>query len=382
LRLPAARLERAPFLLLAIVSLGLGLAGGLARMGHGAALVPLGAITAHGPLMLVGFLATLIGVERAVGLGRPWAYVAPAGTELGALAAALAPGPSPLGPGLAAAGTVVFAAVMGAGLWRFRTPALAVQAAGALALAAGTVAWAAGAPVFRVVPAWTAFLVLTIAGERLELSRVAMPPRAARHILAGLAGALLAVAAAPAASAVWPDPAARLLGALWLATAFWLVRYDLARRSLRRPGLPRFMAVSLLSGYGWLAVGGALALGGGLPPAGLHADAVLHAFFLGFVFSMIFGHAPVIFPGVLGLPVGTLRFSRGFYGHLLLLHAGLALRMAGDLAGDPGLRLAGGMTNVVAIVLFFVQTAVAGTAAARRPVPGAAGSAAPTPPGP
>jgi len=379
LRRPAARLERAPFLLLAIASLGLGLAGGLARMGYGAALAPPGAIAAHGPLMLVGFLATLIGVERAVGLGRRWAYIAPAATGLGALGAAHAPASTTLGPTLAAGGALVFAAAMAAGLWRFRTPALAVQAAGALALAAGTVAWAAGAPVFRVVPGWTTFLVLTIAGERHELSRVAAPPRAARRILAGLTGALVAVAAA---SAVWPDPAARLLGALWLAIALWLARYDLARRSLGRPGLPRFMAAALLSGYVWLAVAGALALGAGLPPAGLHADAVLHALFLGFVFSMVFGHAPVIFPGVLGLPAGSLRFSPRFYGHLVLLHAGLVLRVAGDLAGDPGLRLAGGMTNVLAIVLFFVQTAVAVAAAARRPVPGADGPAASKPPGP
>ena len=40
----------------------------------------------HGPLMVGGFLGTVIGLERAVALGRGWAYVAPLATALGAVA--------------------------------------------------------------------------------------------------------------------------------------------------------------------------------------------------------------------------------------------------------------------------------------------------------
>jgi len=355
------RVARAPFLLLAVVCLATGVAGGLARMGVAAGAAPSGAISGHGLLMVVGFLATLIGLERAVALARPWAYGAPAATAAGALAS-LALGPHSGIGALALLGSALLAAVMATGWWRFRTPWLALQTAGAVALAVGTARFALGDPVALALPWWTAFPLLTIAGERLELSRIAAPPRAAVQALLALgAGLVVAAAAAFAAHA----PATRAIGSLWLAIALWLLRYDLARRSLRRQGLPRFMAASLLSGYVWLALAGATALVAGLPAAGLLTDAVLHAFFLGFVIAMIFGHAPVIFPAVLGLPI---RFSTRFYLHLGLLHAGLALRIAGDLLGDAPLRQAGGIANLLALLLFFAQTAAAAAhGAAKRP---------------
>ena len=52
----------------------------------------------------------------------------------------------------------------------------------------------------------------------------------------------------------------------------------------------RYVAVCLLAGYFWLAVGGALVA------LQVAYDAALHAIFVGFVFSMVFGHAPVILP--------------------------------------------------------------------------------------
>ena len=64
-------------------------------------------------------------------------------------------------------------------------------------------------------------------------------------------------------------------------------------------------------------------------------DASLHAVFLGFVMSMVFAHAPLIVPAVPRVP---LPFRRGFYIHLALLHASLALRLVGgDLAGNATL---------------------------------------------
>ncbi len=87
--------------------------------------------------------------------------------------------------------------------------------------------------------------------------------------------------------------------------------------------------------------------------AGPWYDAMLHAVFVGFVMSMIFGHAPVIFPAVLG---GSVRFGRLFYAPLALLHASLALRVAGDLGASP-LRAWGGLLNMAAIVLFLAQMA-------------------------
>jgi hypothetical protein len=81
---------------------------------------------------------------------------------------------------------------------------------------------------------------------------------------------------------------------------------------------------------------------------------MLHAILLGFVFSMIFGHAPIIFPAVLGVRVA---YHRAFYAHLMLLHASLLLRVAGDLIPWPGVRAWGGLLNGVAIVAFLASTA-------------------------
>lgn len=82
-------------------------------------------------------------------------------------------------------------------------------------------------------------------------------------------------------------------------------------------------------------------------------DAILHALFLGFVFSMIFGHAPVIVSAVLNLPI---TYKQRFYVHLALIHLTLILRILGDLCGWAVGREAGGFLNVLVILLFLANT--------------------------
>ena len=89
-------------------------------------------------------------------------------------------------------------------------------------------------------------------------------------------------------------------------------------------------------------------MNGGIVAGPLY-DAMLHVVFVGFVFAMIFGHAPIIFPAVLNLP-GPVQST--FYAPLLALHLSLLLRAIGDLAGwSPG-RQWGGLLNVMAVLLF------------------------------
>ncbi|HEX6288442.1 MAG TPA: hypothetical protein VFZ66_04585 [Herpetosiphonaceae bacterium] len=57
-----------------------------------------------------------------------------------------------------------------------------------------------------------------------------------------------------------------------------------------RSRLPRFIALALRSGYGWLGAGGLGALIVGGVMAGPIYDAILHAVFVGFVISMILGN--------------------------------------------------------------------------------------------
>ena len=72
-----------------------------------------------------------------------------------------------------------------------------------------------------------------------------------------------------------------------------------------------------------------------------------------FVMAMVFGHAPIIFPAVLRVAV---PYHPAFYLPLLLLHAGLVLRLGGDALGDFTIVRAGGMLGAVALAAFIVGT--------------------------
>jgi hypothetical protein len=340
---------RLPFLVPGGLALLAALWGGLVRLGWPLPAPRPGWVTLHGPLMVSGFLGTVIGLERAVALGGRWPYLAPLATGLGALALLLG---APVATGAllitlgAAALAAVFAVIVG------RQPALftITMALGTLAWLVGDALWLAGWPVYRVVLWWAAFLVLTIAGERLELSRLLQLDTTARTTFVAIVVAMLAALALDGAL---PGAGIRVIGAAMVALAAWLGLYDIARRTVRRSGLTRFIAAALLSGYAWLGASGLLALWWGEVAAGPPYDAMLHALFLGFVFSMIFGHAPMILPAVLGVSVS---YRPAFYAHLALLHASLVLRILGDLGPWlPGRRW-GGLLNVLAVALFLGNT--------------------------
>ena len=76
---------------------------------------------------------------------------------------------------------------------------------------------------------------------------------------------------------------------------------------LRATGLTRYIALCLLAGYAWLALSGVLlAMGASFDNGRALWDAALHSILLGFVFSMVFGHAPVILPAVLRVALPSL----------------------------------------------------------------------------
>jgi hypothetical protein len=204
---------------------------------------------------------------------------------------------------------------------------------------------------------WTAFLVLTIAGERLELSRLMPPaPRARRWFVAILVPCLVAVV-------TWPfDPKAGslVLGLGYAALAAWMMRHDIARRTARQRGLTGFVGRALISGYPWLAAGGlmmaAMSVDEVAQALPLLRDAALHAILLGFVLAMVFGHAPIIFPALLRV---RMPYHWSFHLPLAALHASLALRVAGDLAAIPSWRSAAALGNAFALLLFVASTASA-----------------------
>jgi hypothetical protein len=343
-------------MLAAVTLLAGAIAGGLLRAG-----VPLPAdgawpghaVTAHAFLMICGFLATVIGLERAVAAKARLAFAAPVTS---ALAGAAALGGAPQFAAWAAV-LAAFAFVMvNVAMWqRQRAPHIALLGIGALALLIGSLLHAlGGARGSAAVPWWFAFLVLTIAAERLEMTRLMRRRRGANEALVAVLGVLLLGAAAFSIS---PVIGAALYGAALLALALWLAVFDIARRTLAATGLSRYMALCLLSGYAWLAVAGAAwiatALGAPL------RDLALHALGLGFVFAMMLAHAPVILPALTRV---KLLFGPHFYVALTLLHASLALRAFAAL--DFQALSAGALGNALAIALFLV-TMLASAAAWR-----------------
>jgi len=343
---------RRPLLALGLLALLAGLWMGLIRIGwplpwFKSVQGPL----AHGPLMVPGFLGTLIGLERAVALGvqrQPWGYLVPFLAGMGSVA--LITGHSQVGASLATLAGVGLVAVYGFLIRRQLALFMVIEGGGALALAIGNVVWLLGEPVHRAMPWWIGFLVLTIVGERLELSRLRRLDATACYTFLGAIGLTLI---GTAFTIVDFAVGIRVLGVGFLASALWLGVYDVLIRTVRRTGLPRFAAICMGSGLLWLAVGGALALSAGGAIAGPSYDAWVHAVTLGFVFSMIFGHAPIIFPAVLGV---RMVFHRGFYVHLALLNLSLVWRLWSDLSGDGPGREGSGLLSALAIVFFLVIT--------------------------
>ena len=252
--------------------------------------------------MICGFFGVVISLERAVAIGRLWAYAGPLFAGLGGIAAVAGAACSHPGCSWPAASCCSPRRSMScAGRQALFTFTLTL---GAACWSTGNALWALGATVHAVVPVAR----LSDPDDRRRAPRaVAVPAALARRPprVRGDSGRHRRRIAGHATRL-----GRGVFGAGLVALSLWLGKQDIARRTVRNQGLTRFIAVCLLSGYAWLAVGGAIiVVAGGLAPGSPSYDAALHALALGFVFAMVFGHAPIIFPAVLRVAVPTIRRS-------------------------------------------------------------------------
>lgn len=338
--------ERLPLVLLALISLISAVFTGFARLGINTFEFFAQSAGLHGVLMISGFFGTVIGLERAVASRLTWSYIAPLASGLAGVSLLLG-APVPLSViGFLIAG--VCFTLTNASLLK-KQPAVYT-----ITLFTGSVLWLLGNAIWATTGSlWAAhacglsFLVLTIAGERLELTRF-LPPR--RYATAYFIGIVFAIISATLVSSFGQDHTSFPIGVSYCALACWLATYDIAKKTVLQSGITRFVALSLLCGYAWLFIGGALLAGGWTANYYLR-DASLHAIGLGFVFSMVIGHAPVIFPAVLRV---SIPYSPLFYVPLLILQVGISIRMIGDLIVENYLRSAGGIINGIAIAALFL----------------------------
>ena len=339
-----------PFLFLAISALLVALWAGLIRLGwHWPRAYP-GFQMIHGPLMLSGFLGTLITLERAVAIKKKWMFAAPLLSGLGWLLTMILSNqlPGPLLLTFASLGGVAILFVMTRREFAIFT---FVMLLGMVNWFVGNLLWLFGYSIYQIVFFWQAFLILTIVGERLELNRVLRISRIQQKLFIIIVtflqiGIIITI----------PDIriGVRWSGFWMVALALWSIRNDIAWRNLKHKlPLTRYIAFCLAPGFIWLGISGILSMRFGAQASGSYYDAILHTVFVGFVLSMIFGHAPIIFPAILGVPI---NFRPAFYIHLILLHLSLILRVTGDLARWwPG-RLWGGLLNEIAVLLFLGMT--------------------------
>ncbi len=340
----ALRPLRLVLLACGLIALLLGLWTGIARLGIGLIGAAPQFVEFHGALMICGFFGTLISVERAVAINRPLAYMIPVFAATGVVAL--------LARNITLAGAAFLTASLAlaaASFWNMRrlqsvllavTPSIA-----ALCWGLGILSWLADRPLPESTGWWLAFLVLTVAAERLELSRIVAPPTMARVVFAGgVAVFLIGVARGEL-----ERPLSAFMGSGLIVCGGWLLIYDLARRTVRLSDQIRFTALCMLLGYGWLIIAGLELLARPVEVAAFWYDAVVHAVTLGFVLSMVFGHTLIIFPSVVGL---TLRYSPALYVPLLLLQISVVIRTIGDFSGWTEIRSGSGFLTIIALICF------------------------------
>ncbi len=285
----------------------------------------------HGLWMAAGFFGTLIALERAAAFARTpprrWAYLAPVliATGVGGLTlfhgANLALFLAELGVGLMLL-SLAHGPLRGEALW---------MGLGGAALGWGLERWHAGHAAHAAL-LFQAFLILTVVGERLELARMFFPHRGRVLALWGIGGVYVF-------GVITLNPHA--VGAGLLGMAAGLGWWDAPRRVFAQGGLYRYTALQMLLAYGWMGGVGILWL---LGKASTLWDLTLHGIFLGFAFSMVFAHAFLILPAMVGR---SPAFSRRFYLPSFLLHTGVLLRALGGRAYATGVSF-----TALAILLF------------------------------
>ena len=313
----------------------------------------------HGALMVGSFLGTLICIERSVSYHNKAALFVPLVNGLSLIFFLLAM------PKIA----YIFLILGGAGLTgiyyivyvKHKGIHILIMMAGAMCYLIGSAVLYNSSFYPAVVMWWIAFLFLTITGERLELSRFILLKNKIKKqsVLIFLISLFIVSILLPFHS----DLGSSLSAVSMIGSAIWLFKYDMAKHSLKKPGQSFYSGMLLITGYCWLMLTGVFfALGAYL---GSFYDASLHAFFLGFVFMMIFAHAPVILPAVLKL--GSSPFGKTLYMWYVLLNLTLIFRVSTFIPEVAAYKHWAGMLNGIAILGFFANMIVLAKLARRKP---------------
>ena len=327
----------------AIFSLIFGIWGGWVRLGWGIP-IPSGIpVSQHGVFMIGGFLGTLICLERVVTLHKTALFLFP--IMFGLSIPTFILGFPTISYSLLLTASVGY---LGICIYLYKT----YKNEGDLLLLMGAFFQILGHfALFKTgsypmpFAAWMIFFLLTIVGERLELTRFL--PRGKYQKIELFFWLILTVLA----SALYHYGTAPLLNVSLIGLSQWLTRNDIALINIKKEKNYKFLGVSLLFAFFWLAMTGCI----GFFSGPFLYDALIHAFFIGFVLNMILAHAPIIFPVL--LKINHKPYHPIFYVWLILLNISLMIRIVGDILGISELRLIGGISNGLTFLAYLLSVA-------------------------
>lgn len=298
----------------------------------------------HGAIMTGGFIGTLICLERTIGFKNKIALIIPITSSLSIIFFFLHL--TEIAYILLLAASIGLCIVYFIVYFKHSEIYILIMAAGAFCWMIGNI-FLIRTHFYPVAAMWwIAFLFFTILGERLELSKYLMIKQWQKIILIIFLTLYIVGILMPFHGSGGYITAISLIG-----SALWLFKYDMAKKSLRKEGQHYYSGIVLLTGYVWLIICGLLFAWGAY--SGLFYDASLHSFFLGFAFSMIFAHAPIILPGILKLQINI--FNRFLYFWFILLQLSLVLRIASVFNPLLFSKQFGGLLNGIAIFGFILN---------------------------
>ena len=325
---------------LALMSLLLGIVAGWQRVSWDIPMINLAGD--HGALMTGSFMGTLICLERSINHPRKWWRILPFINGLSFILF-LVHQPQ-LAFLLLIAGSVGLLLLLGLD---FRTsPNLSHPI-----LIMGAFAWLTGNLVLfnqhaypSAVKWWMLFLLWTIFGERLKSSMMLPGSRIKKFTLYFIIAINFIGAIAPFH---WYGNEIQAVSLILISV--WFYTFDRSRFTLRLSRQYRYNAILIMTGYAWLIVAACWML---FWPDGVYAyDATLHSFFLGFVFSMVFAHIPIMFPAIFKINISL--YHPSLFLVYAIFQASLIVRIAGDALLQTGMRKWGAIINGVSVLLFF-----------------------------
>lgn len=330
-------------MLFAFANLLIGMLAGLIRIGWSFQMNSVA--IHHGAIMVGGFLGTLILLEKVIPLKRKILLALPVINAFSLVM--IIPGLFHLGQVLLITGAVGLLIVFI--LYFRKQPAdlsIMLMIAGACCQVIGHIMLITKQFYPLAFPWWMGFILFVIVGERVELSKFLPVTVQNKYLLISLLVLFLIGVVLP-----FHGTGKYLSGISLISIALWLLRHDVISIAIKKKGLTRFSAAALLTGCLLLLLTGVLQIS--LPDLPFAYDAIVHTFFLGFAFSMIFAHGPIILPGVLGLNVKP--YHSLLYIPLAAMILSLILRLLGDMMVLPYIvRQWSGWVSAGSVLLYFI----------------------------